>query len=300
MTEHPLHIVDVFAEHRYTGNQLAVVENAADISDETMQAIAKEMSYSETTFVESTSPTEGGWDVRIFTPTEEIPFAGHPTLGTAHVIRNHLVDDPDMEVMLNLGVGGIPVRAETVDSIETLWMTQRAPEFGDELAHADLAEVLSLPVDALDVEVPVQIVSTGLPTIIVPLVDRAALTDIVIDDDAYERVTDDRKAKIVLAACPDPRADDNDIAVRVFGPALGVHEDPATGSSNGCLAAYLARHRYLGDATIDIQVEQGYELGRPSLLHLRAEDKGTLGDSGDRVTVEVGGSVQAVAEGRLL
>jgi trans-2,3-dihydro-3-hydroxyanthranilate isomerase len=301
MADRPFHIVDVFAERKYAGNQLAVVRNAADLSTDEMQAIAREMAYSETTFVERAEPeADGGWEVRIFTPTDEIPFAGHPTLGTAHVVREHLAEDAEEDVVLNLGVGQIPVEVETVDGAETLWMTQRAPAFREDLSHEDLAAVLSLPVDALDEAYPVQVVSTGLPTIVVPVTDRDALASIRVDDAAYERVTGGREAKNVLAVCPDPRDEDNDLAVRVFAPGLGVPEDPATGSSNGCLAAYLARRRYLGSPSVDVRVEQGYEMDRPSLLHLRATDEGEPGDPGESVTVEVGGSVQPVAEGRLL
>ncbi|MEF8773971.1 MAG: PhzF family phenazine biosynthesis protein [Halobacteriales archaeon] len=298
---HPLHVVDVFAERKYAGNQLAVVRDAADLSGEEMQAIAREMAYSETTFVESTKrEAGGGWDVRIFTPTEELPFAGHPTLGTAHVIHEHLAENPDETVRLNLGVGQVPIRAETVDGAATLWMTQQSPEFGVQLDRQALANVLSLSEDALATDYPIQIVSTGLATIVVPLRDGAALTCIEIDRNAYRTVTGDREAKLVLAVAPDPRDDANDLAVRVFAPGLGVPEDPATGSANGCLAAYLARHRYLGGREVDARVEQGHELDRPSLLYLRAGDAAGPDDPGDAVTVEVGGSVQPVVEGRLL
>lgn len=294
---HPLHVVDVFAERKYAGNQLAVVEDAAGLDDETMLAITREMNYSETTFVESTTPGDG-WDVRIFTPGGEIPFAGHPTLGTAHVIRERLADDPGEEVTLNLGVGEVPVRVEQVDGTETLWMTQRPPEFGERLPHEELAGVLGLDAAALDGDWPVQVVSTGLPTVVVPLADREALTAIELDRSAYDAVTADREAKCILAFCPDPREEANDLAVRMFAPGFGVPEDPATGSSNGCLAAYLSRHRYFGTSTVEVRVEQGYELDRPSLLYLRAGDQG---ESGERnLIVEVGGRVVPVATGTLL
>ncbi|WP_276273766.1 PhzF family phenazine biosynthesis protein [Haloarcula litorea] len=289
----PLHLVDVFARQRYAGNQLAVVADAGGLSTEEMQAVAAEMDYSETTFVTG-PPEDGAWPVRIFTPVEEIPFAGHPTLGTAHVIRTHLADGRPDDVVLDLGVGEVPVEVRTVDGDETLWMTQQPPEFGEELPHADLAEVLGLPEDAVDPDWPVQVVSTGLPTVVVPLVDRAAVTGIDLDPAAYDRVTGDRAAKNVLAFCPDPREDANDLADRVFAPFYDVPEDPATGSSNGCLAAYLARHEYFGDATVEARVEQGHEMGRPSLLHLRADA------GGDAVDVEVGGNVVPVARGELL
>jgi len=280
------HIVDVFARQRYAGNQLAVVESDGDLSEAEMQAFAAEMDFSETTYVESRRPP---YRVRIFTPEAEIPFAGHPTLGTAHVIREQVADGRPEEVTLDLGVGEVPVRVHG----DTLWMTQQPPTFGETLDCGRLADALSLPRDAVDDRWPVQVVSTGLPTIVVPLVDREALTAIDLDRAAYDAVTGDREAKNVLAFCPDPRESDNDLAVRVFAPFYGVPEDPATGSSNGCLAAYLARQAYFGRGTVEARVEQGHEMGRPSLLSLQATDRG------DDVSVEVGGSVVPVARGRL-
>jgi trans-2,3-dihydro-3-hydroxyanthranilate isomerase len=285
------HIVDVFAREKYAGNQLAVVESDGALDDEEMQAVADEMNYSETTFVES---RESPYRVRIFTPEAEVPFAGHPTLGTAHVIREGIaVDRPD-EVVLDLNVGEVPVDVRTVDGAETLWMTQQPPEFGERLSHDALADVLGLSADAVDDEWPAQVVSTGLPTIIVPLTDRQALENIDLDHDAYERVTGDRDAKLVHAVCPEPREEASDLAVRMFSPYYGVPEDPATGSANGCLAAWLARHAYFGSGSVDARVEQGFEMGRPSILHLRATDRG------DAVDVEVGGQVVDVARGNLL
>jgi trans-2,3-dihydro-3-hydroxyanthranilate isomerase len=288
---HDLHIVDVFARERYTGNQLAVVESEGTTGDEEMQAIAREMNYSETTFVES---REDPYRVRIFTPEAEVPFAGHPTLGTAHVVRERVADGRPEEVTLALNVGEVPVEVRERDGRETLWMTQQPPEFGDELDHGRLAGVLGLSADRLDTDWPVQVVSTGLPTVLVPLADRGALTDIDLDRGAYDDLTGDREAKLVHAFCADPRDPDNDLAVRMFAPAYGVPEDPATGSANGCLAAYLARHAYFGSGVVDARVEQGYEMGRPSLLYLCATDRG------DDVRVEVGGRVVDIARGELL
>jgi len=286
-----LHIVDVFARERYAGNQLAVVESTGDLAAAEMQDIAAEMDFSETTFVESLEPP---YRVRIFTPEAEIPFAGHPTLGTAWVIREHVAPDRPDEVVLDLPVGEVPVEVRHVDGRETLWMTQQSPTFGERVAHDRLAAVLGLEPAALDGDWPVQIVSTGLPTIVVPLRERGALSAIDIDRAAYDAVTADREAKNVLAFCPDPRDATNDFAVRVFAPFYGVPEDPATGSSNGCLAGYLARHAYAGRGTVEARVEQGYEMGRPSLLHLAATDRGQA------VDVEVGGGVVDVARGTLV
>jgi trans-2,3-dihydro-3-hydroxyanthranilate isomerase len=310
----PLHLVDVFARERYAGNQLAVVTDAVGLDDTEMQAFATEIGFSETTYVETDAESGPGptdatgssgdgdpdvWPVRVFTPEAEIPFAGHPTLGTAHVVREHLADGRPDEVVLDLDVGRVPVEARERDGRETLWMTQQPPAFGERLAHADLAAVLGLDPSDLDHEYPVQVVSTGLPTVVVPLADRAALEAIDVDRAAYDAVTGDRDAKNVLAVCPDPRRDDTDLAVRVFAPYYGVPEDPATGSSNGCLAAYLHRHGYRGAGPVDVRVEQGYEMGRPSLLDLRAREPGDAAAS-DGLVVEVGGTVRPVARGNLV
>src|SRR5688572_23152811 len=161
----PFHILDVFAEEKYAGNQLAVVRNAGGLSDEQMQKIALEMNYSETTFILSDEPRDGGYDVRIFTPNNELPFAGHPTLGTAYIIREAIIGQPTEKVVLNLKVGQVPV---TFDE-DILWLQQRETSFGEILTPEQLAPVLNLPVEAFDERFPIQEVSTGNPFIIIPL-----------------------------------------------------------------------------------------------------------------------------------
>lgn len=311
---HDFYIVDVFAQRKYTGNQLAVVTGASDLEADEMQSIAAEMDYSETTFVTG-DPTESGWPVRIFTPEAEVPFAGHPTLGTAAVIREYLTgrDDRREDVTLDLAAGEIPVEvretAGTDDGEETLWMTQNEPTFGPELSAERGATLLGLDPSAIDTRGPVQVVSTGLPALIVPLVDRAALTDIELNRTAYDELVAEHGVELVHAVCTDPRSEENDLAVRMFAPGLGVPEDPATGSANGCLAGYLSRHAFLGDECVAARVEQGYELGRPSLLHLEAKpgqqaedgdsDSAVQRNEGVGIDVRVGGRVVGVAEGQL-
>jgi trans-2,3-dihydro-3-hydroxyanthranilate isomerase len=290
----PFHIVDVFAREKYAGNQLAVVTDAAEMTGDEMQAIAAEMDYSETTFVTG-EPTDGAWPVRIFTPAAEVPFAGHPTLGTAAVIRQHLAEGEPDSVTLDLQVGEIPVDVRGRDGQETLWMRQQPPEFGETVDREAVAATLGLDHAHLDDAWPVQVVSTGLPTIVVPLVDRDALEAIELDRRAYDDLVADREAKLVLPFCADAREADDDVADRMFSPFYDVPEDPATGSANGCLAAYLAHHEYFGSPSVDARVEQGYEMGRPSLLFLDSE-----ADHDGEVAVEVGGSVVPVAEGELL
>ena len=275
------HIVDVFAREPYAGNQLAVVTDAAELADDQLQAIAAEFGFSETTFITG-SRTADGWPVRIFTPTAELPFAGHPTLGTAAVLRQ---THDCQSVVLDLAAGSVPVE----DREGWLWMDQPVPTFGDVLSDERLAKVLGLGSDAIDSELPVRIVSTGVPTVVTPLVDLDALTRITLDREAYAAVTDGRDAKLILAVTDDPRNPEHDYAVRSFAPGLSVTEDPATGSANGCLAAYLARET---GRPVAAQVEQGFELGRPSLLGIEA--------TVDPIRVSVGGAVHPVAQGTLV
>lgn len=284
------YLVDVFAQEKYAGNQLAVVTGAALLPDERMQAIANEMHFSETTFVPSGEKRGGGYDVRIFTPSIEIPFAGHPTLGTAYVIK-HFVQENDGgdPVVLNLKAGQIPVRFEKHLTEEVLWMKQLPPTFGASFTAEELAGILQLSAEDFDEAFPIQLVSTGFPFLVVPLK--------TLDAVKRARVNLDRLLKLkveagILVFCRQTIQETNDLHVRVFVDLFGIAEDPATGSGNGCLAGYLSRYRYFGKDKIGVRVEQGYEIRRPSLLLLKAEDSGAR--------VEVGGSVFLVAEGKLV
>ncbi|HEV2092447.1 MAG TPA: PhzF family phenazine biosynthesis protein [Rubrobacter sp.] len=281
-------IVDVFAEEKYAGNQLAVVRGAADLPDETLQKITREMNYSETTFILSEEERDGGYDVRIFTPGGEIPFAGHPTLGTAYVIRDEILAEPAERVVLNLEAGKIPVIFADV-----LRMRQLPPTFGPTLDPARLARVLGLEAGDLDDRHPVQEVSTGLPAIVIPLRSLDALGRCRVNWDLYRETA--AAGKNLYAFCPEPHGGGpGDISARMFTDDLGIPEDPATGSAAGCLAGYLVEHRYFGTDSIEVRVEQGYEIHRPSLLYLRAEREG------DEIRVSVGGKVQMVARGELV
>ena len=289
------YIVDVFAESKYTGNQLAVVRNAGALSGDDMQAIAKEMNYSETTFILSDEERDGGYDVRIFTPENELPFAGHPTLGTAFIIQREIVREAIKTIVLNLGVGKIPVTFEYEGGEESLlWMKQVEPTFGSTLAPGAVSEVLNLNETEMDERFPIQEVSTGVPTIVVPLKNLDALKQARIDRDRYFSLVEKTEGKGILIFCAEARSSENDVSVRFFADYYGVPEDPATGSANGCLAGYLVKHRYFGEDQIDIKVEQGYEIGRPSLLLLRAQEKKGA------IDINVGGRVVMVVEGRLV
>ena len=294
MARIPFYIVDVFAEEKYTGNQLAVVRTG-ELPDDAMQRIAKEMHYSETTFILADSEREGGYDVRIFTPAEEVPFAGHPTLGTAHILRTEVASRSQPQLVLNLKVGPIPVTFEDDESGGIYSMKQIEPTFGDTLDPHSLAPVLGIEVDDIEARFPIEQVSTGLPFIIVPLRSLDALQRALVDRGRYSELIERTWAKPILVFAGEPHEAENDISVRVFVDCFDIPEDPATGSGNGCLAAYLARHRYWGEPRIEVRAEQGYEIGRPSLLYLRAER-----DNDGHTDVVVGGRVFTVAQGELV
>ncbi|MCB8764734.1 PhzF family phenazine biosynthesis protein [Planktothrix agardhii] len=290
-------IVDVFAEIKYTGNQLAVIwgDGVESLSDEEMLKIAQEMNYSETTFICDSEPDNGGYPVRIFTPKRELPFAGHPTLGTAYIISEEIIKTDVIQVILNLAVGQIPVNWKPEESgKKILWMRQNSPEFTHIYDHKLLAPVLNLELSDFDPDYPIQEVSTGIPFIIVPLKTQSALRKAKVNLEYYTELIKRTMAKEIFIFCPETHHPENQLCARMFAPALGITEDPATGSANGCLAGYLSHYRYFGSDQVNIRVEQGYEIDRPSLLLLKAEK------IGDLIQVEVGGNVIKVAEGILV
>ena len=298
---HPLYIIDVFSigKKRFTGNQLAVVRETNSLSKEVMQRIANEMHFSETTFIDADkeNKTNRGYDVRIFTPNSELQFAGHPTLGTAFAIQQKIIKRQVESVKLNLGVGLIPVSfSYRGGTVSEMWMKQAEPQFG-EGGHSkvELSTVLGIEEEDFDSRFPIEDVSTGLYTTIVPLRNLEAVKKIRINSQAYYDYVRDRESKTILVFSPETYSKENQLNVRVFPIFYGVSEDPATGSGNGCLAAYLVKNGYFeGKKEIDrVRVEQGYEISRPSILLLKSRAV-----SG-KISVEVGGSAVLVAEGKL-
>jgi trans-2,3-dihydro-3-hydroxyanthranilate isomerase len=288
----PYYMVDVFAERKYAGNQLAVLRTGS-LSDDEMQQIARETKFSETTFILRDEPRDGGYDVRIFTPVYEMPFAGHPTLGTAYVIQQHIIGQPVDTVVLNLKVGQIPVKFHYEEGVPgELWMTQKAPTFGEIIPPERIMASLGLDASDLDPRFPARLVSTGSWFAIAPLASRDAVKKARVHFDPQYALQQETSAHGILLFCAEPYEAGNTLNARgLFAGALDSDEDPATGSANGCLAAYLVEHRYFGGESIDIRVEQGYEIKRPSILMLRAAREGGT------IRVQVGGRVVPVAKG---
>ncbi len=281
------YIVDVFGSVKYSGNQLAVFTEINGISGDEMQKIASEINFSETTFITGYNLDLKIFDVRIFTPYNEVPFAGHPTLGTAFVANQHFLDKKAESLFLNLQVGKIPVKKEG----ETFWMKQIQPKFGELFQHETISSVLSLSKDDMDTELPIQIVSTGLPFILVPLKNLDALKRATLNLSQVRELLKGSTTKEIMVFTRETYDNTHQLAARVFVPEFGISEDAATGSANGCLSAYLLKYKVLGKNSVNLIIGQGYEMDRPSeIYHKSSLEK-------DKYDINIGGSVIPIAEG---
>jgi trans-2,3-dihydro-3-hydroxyanthranilate isomerase len=304
-------VVDVFTETPLAGNPLAVVLNTCGLTTEQMQAIAREFNLSETTFIERRSAEverAEGVRVRVFTTQEELPFAGHPTLGTASVLRMiapETIDNGPLgdTVTLALKVGPVPVRfAPSAADAGAIFgeMTQREPEFGAELDAAEVAPLLGLAFEDMDPALPPQVVSTGAPFAIVVLQTVEALARLKVNQDAATAWLRQRRARWFYVLAPDlaknqngaKHQNENGTRYRARMQFYGG-EDPATGSAAGCAISYLVARGAAPSGT-RVHVRQGVEIGRSSDLFLSAKKDVS------RVTdVRVAGSTVLVAKGQL-
>src|SRR5438552_10915025 len=291
--------LDVFTQTPLTGNPLAIFTDARGLDDGEMQAVAREMNLSETTFTLPRDPATEAHKVRIFTVAEELPFAGHPTLGTAlHLYaRAAPVSEQSTEITLDLKAGKIPVRftansenagRNRVDGQVFGEMRQRDPEFGVTFSREEVARVIGIAADEIPPEWPIEIVSTGLPFVVVGIRNQETLTNLKFDNAQAAEFLKNTDAKFFYFVCPQRRKDRLAARARMF--SYGV-EDPATGSAAGCAASWMVQH---GIANSDEQVliRQGVEIRRPSEMHVRATR------DGQRVTnVRVGGYAVEVLRG---
>ena len=303
MKEHDFVQVDVFTDVPFGGNPLAVFPEAEGLTSEEMQKLAREMNLSETTFVLPPEAPGADFKVRIFTPAVELPFAGHPVVGT-HWVLAHLgrvdLKEPVTEVRFELGVGVLPADLEVADGrVDRVVITSDQPRFLTVLEDlTELAAGLGIPVEAItDTGLPVQVVSTGMPTLMVPvrsLAEVQALDAGNLNVAALRRACEPVGTESVLLFTFETERPEATVHVRMFAPALGVPEDPATGSANGTLGAYLVHHQAVtvSEGTNHFISEQGAEMDRPSTLHLLVDRAG-----GEVTRVRVGGQVVPVVEG---
>jgi trans-2,3-dihydro-3-hydroxyanthranilate isomerase len=291
MAEFHYQVVDVFTTTALEGNALAVFPEASGIDEATMQRIAREMNLSETTFVLPEQSHGDATRVRIFTPARELPFAGHPTIGTAYVMRMlGMVPPGAKRFALHENVGRVPIRVDDGDD-PILWLTTPPIAKLGELPAEACALALSLSSKRLVAGVPCEQLSAGAPLIFVAVNDRAAVDDAEVDGGAFARLM--RESKV-----PSPifvfAATEGGVYARMFAPVLGIVEDPATGGATGPLAAFMMAHGLVAraDGTRFVS-EQGVKMGRRSLLHVFVH-----GEDG-RDGIEVGGNVVPVAAGTM-
>jgi trans-2,3-dihydro-3-hydroxyanthranilate isomerase len=290
------YICDVFTDTRFGGNQLAVLPEARGLSDRQMQQVAREFNFSESTFV--LAPERGHTRrVRIFTPTTEIPFAGHPNVGTAFVLGTTgafgSIEQP-VTVTFEEKAGLVPVAIRRQDG--TLWCELSAPErlsLGKTVSAESLASAVSLaPSDVVTTTHLPQVASVGLPFLVAELKDRAALERARVNGPGFDAIA-------AQGIRPDIHlytrsADQFDIRARMFAPFDGVPEDPATGSANCALAGLLSHYDRATDGTLSWRIAQGVEMGRPSVLEASAEKR-----DGAVLATRVGGASVMVSNGMI-
>jgi trans-2,3-dihydro-3-hydroxyanthranilate isomerase len=292
---------DVFTDHLFGGNQLAVFLDARGLSAETMQAIAREMNFSETTFV--LPPDSDGTDarMRIFTPGEELPTAGHPTVGTTFALaRSGVIERGRQKLVYGCGIGPVPVTMTwNGDDLGFVWMTQSLPTFGELIPDpARTAAALSLsPAAVAATGQPVQVVSCGVPFLLVPLTTRSAVDSAVVNPGVLDMLFTQVNAKahglMVFTSQPgDVRAT---VYSRMFAPEMGITEDPATGIATGPLGCYLVRHKIVRPERASSMISlQGVKMGRPSHVHVSIGQ-----ENGEITSVRVGGEAVLAGEGTL-
>jgi len=300
-TRHRFLTADVFTSRPFAGNQLAVFPDATAIADEHLQAIAREFNLSETVFVYPPADPQHSRRLRIFTPAEELPFAGHPTVGCAFVLASLgeiELTSPETRIVFEEGVGPVPVmiRGRGREPTFAQLTAARLPETGPPPpGRTFLAEMLGL--DAADIlggMTSPQAVSCGLPFLFIPLRDRDAVRRARLRMDHWEGTLKSYWAPQVMVFSRDPEQPGADVRARVFVPGLAVPEDPATGSAAVALGGYLGARDGIADGMLRYVIEQGVEMGRPSYLHVEVDKA-----AGEITAVRVGGECALMIEGSI-
>jgi len=293
--------VDVFTDRPFAGNPLCVVPDGTGLSTEQMQAIAREMNLSETTFVLPPTDPQAAYWMRIFTPAKEIPFAGHPSIGTAYVMASLgrlSLQEPVTRIFQQVGIGTLPLDIDVSDKKPgRVVMTQGTPTFGVALRDVTpVGEALGVDPDILaGSDLPIQVVSTGLEHLMVPIPDLETAGRLRPDTALLDRLLGRCGALGCFAFCLQTSTPNAFAHARMFAPGAGVPEDPATGSAAGPLGAYLALHGILPKHETSFVLEQGIEMGRPSRIWVEV-----LRDaSGMPTTVRVGGHTVRVIRGTI-
>ncbi|WP_207459665.1 PhzF family phenazine biosynthesis protein [Azospirillum sp. SYSU D00513] len=289
---------DVFTDRLFGGNPLAVFPDGRGLDDATMQAIARELNLSETVFVLPPSDRGHTRDVRIFTPSMELPFAGHPTIGTAIILAEigALEGDGPWSIVLGEKVGPIPVRIDRPQEgpLFAVLSSARLPEaVADAPPLSILARLLGLPLEAITRAGSLPAVySAGVPFTIVPVASRAALSAIRLDLSVWRAEIAETASPHLFPVFMEDWQAGRSIHARMFAPAMGIAEDPATGAAATALAGFLAARQTLGTGLTGWNLHQGEDMGRPSLIRIEAET-----EAGRPHAVRIGGSAVTVSRG---
>ena len=294
-------LVDVFTGQPFGGNQLAVFCDATEITSAEMQLLARELNFSESTFVTASDDPAIARRVRIFTPRREIPMAGHPTIGTGWVLANRgfiAVDSAVVDVTLGLGVGPVTISicAEN-HKPRFVWMKHRAAMFGAIRSDRHrVAKALGLEPAELRSDLPTEIVSTGFPFLLVPVTSSIALGRCAPNETALADLFAPNEARLPVYIFAVLRAGNFGVRARMFAPHTdGIPEDPATGSAAGPLGAYAAKHHLIPDSPeLGFIVDQGVEMKRPSQIHVEVKR-----GPGDAIRIRIGGQCAVVGEGEI-
>ena len=293
-------LVDVFTNQPFGGNQLAVFPDARGLTPEIMQALAKELNLSESAFVLPAQDAASDYRVRFFTPAVELPMAGHPTVGTAFVLAYEgmiQLVEPETTITFEEGVGVVPVTLFVQEGqVHLIQMRQPLPTFGPVFTDREaIANMLSLDPAPLDTALPLEVVSCGVPFLFVPIKSLEAIRAIRFRLDIWERVLRDFATPHVFVFTQEVIHPNSTVHSRMFAPAMGIAEDPATGAASGPLGCYLVRHGLVQPArtgSSQMVSEQGFELGRPSLVQVKIEL------DGEHITgVSIGGQCYFMGKG---
>jgi trans-2,3-dihydro-3-hydroxyanthranilate isomerase len=298
MPSYDYHLLDVFTDQPFAGNQLAVFSDARGMSAELMQKITRELNLSECTFVLPPEDAANHFRVRIFTPGRELPVAGHPTIGTGYAlaeIGKIAAVEGSTIVRFEEGVGVIPVEIHfAAGKPDLVTMDQPVPTFGDTITDwAGVAAMLSINESDLDTRYPIQVMSSGVPFLFIPVRDRDAMARLRLRADIYERDYKDVALGLFMVSA-DTERPGAATHCRMFAPEVGVAEDPATGVAHGPLGAYALKYGIISGEQVTFISEQGIEMGRPSLITVTVEAPGGVINR-----VRVGGSSRMIGEGKI-
>ena len=288
--ETPFYQVDVFSNELFGGNPLAVFLRGKDFKETQLQQVAREMNLSETTFIFPPSNPQADFDIRIFTPEKEIPFAGHPTLGTAYVLSHSgLVPSAKKDLILNFKAGLIPVTLEENDRIFMIQSSAKILQTFPDMER--VAFCLGLNVNNIKSDLPIQSVSTGFPVLIVPINSLRAIQRIILNLPLLKELLEEVQVEMIYPFTRETVNFDNSVHARGFAPFIGIPEDPATGSVAGALGYYLNDKNF---EEKEFLIEQGFEIKRSGNISVKITNT-----EGNKNIIRVGGKIKPVFKGSL-